>query len=281
MHSALLVPIMLASLMLAIRSPGAAAADDIACRPSGRPPSSLGVVLLHGRQGGEGHDVPPGTGDYWMQPEKRKILAAGFRVVEPEMPWSMYRAYDRSYQESMGEIGAAIDAVKKMGAKRVVLDGFSLGGNAALAYAAARDGVAAVMVVSPGLFPENPRYQVEVAKSVNRARDLIALGLGDQMEMFDDVAVWNGAFVTTPTRLFSYYDPDGDAIMSKNAEKIKPGIPFFWMVGKQDVAASVGKAYAFDRVPPNRLNRYFEVEGGHLDAPKSGADLIVAWLKCL
>ncbi len=281
MPKMIVAPLLLATAMLA--AGGAFAADPgVACKASGHPPSSTGVVMLHGRQGGASADAPPGSGDYYLQPERKKIEATGFRVVEPNMPWSMTRAYDRSYQESMDEIALAVVTLKKTGVRRVVIDGFSMGGNAALGYAALRGGVDAVMVVSPGLVPENPEYEKELATIVGNMRQAIAAGQGDKIDMYKDLAVWTGVVITTPVRLLSYYDPDGDEIMSKNAAKMKPGVPLFWLVGERDKQAyALGKDYAFDKAPPNRLNRYIVIDGDHLDTPKLGADLVVAWLKCL
>jgi pimeloyl-ACP methyl ester carboxylesterase len=272
-----------AARILAAEAAPAAPANAIACKASGHPPGMTGVVMLHGRQGGATPGSPPGSGDYFLAPERKKIESTGFRVVEPDLPWSMSRALDRSFEESLDEVAAAIDAVKKKGAKRIVLDGFSMGANAALGYAALRGGVDAVIVVSPGLVPEYPGYERALAKTVARARASVAAGQGDLIDMYRDGAVWNGTVITTPSRLLSYYDVNGEELMSKNVLGLKPGVPLLWIVGQNDqMGFALGSGYAFDKAPPNRINRYIVIpDGEHVTTPRLSADIVVRWLKCL
>jgi len=253
-----------------------AQADAVDCKPSGAPPSSTGVVLVHGKMD---------TTGYWLMPLRRKLQAAGFRTASPVMPWAEKRQYDRTYEQSLDIIAEAARELEHQGAKRIVVAGHSLGANAALGYGALHDQVGGIIVISPGQFPEDAGYQKVVGESVAKARQLIAAGQGDRIGLFKDFAQWNGNLEgarTTAKNYLSYFDPNGNAVMPKNAKRIKPGTPVLWVVGSEDSGnVSDGKSYSYDKAPPDRLSRYILVPKGHDEAPATGADQIVSWLKCL
>jgi len=263
-----------AALVLLLAGPSASA-DEIACRPADHSPSTTGVVLLHGT-------LEP---SYWLMPLKKKLDAAGFRTAMPEMPWSTRREYDRTYEESMDEIATAATGLERRGARRIVLAGHSMGGNAALGYAALRGGAAGLVIISPGPFAEDSEVQRLIAPGMAKARQMIAAGQGGEVGVFKDLVQWHGSMEgahTTAKNYFSYYNPDGNAVISKNAARMKPGMAVLWLIGVEEEGERVAvRSYAFDKLPPNRLNRYIVVPKGHLDTPATGADSIVAWLKCL
>ena len=285
MRAMIAVPLFLAAA--AFSAPDSrGAAGDLACRPSGQPPTATGVVLLHGK-GALSVDVkaPGGYGNTGFEVLRKKIEQAGFRAVLPELPWSTSREYDRTYRESLDEIGVAVSALKQQGARRIVLVGHSMGGNAAVGYAGLRAGVAGVVVLSPGHVPDVPGFAKIVEPSVAKARQMMAAGQGDQITTFRDVVPWgekNGDLLTTPRHFISYFDPKGEAVMPKNVIRFAKDVALLWIIGAQDEeGTSLGKGYAFDKAPANPLNRYIVVPGGHVDVPTNGADYVVGWLRCL
>jgi len=276
MRARVIAPLLLAAIVLLV-PPRAARADAVACKPSGNAPTTTGVVLIHGALDGEG---------YWLAPLKRKLVAEGFRVASPEMPWSDRREYDRTYQQSLDQVGAEVKGLAERGARRVVLAGHSIGANAALGYAALRGGVAGVVVIAPGQMPDLPTLQQIVGASVQKAREMVAAGAGSKKEYFKSTLQWHGKLdgaYTTAANYLSYFDPNGDAIFPKNAARLSPQIPLLWIdpAKNDNDTIMVSKAYAFDKAPRNPLSRYILSPSGHLDTPAVSADLVVAWLKCL
>jgi pimeloyl-ACP methyl ester carboxylesterase len=277
MRARVIALLLLAGLVLLGPPPPARAADGLACQPSGHAPSTTGIVLLHGGLDGEGN---------WLAPLKKKLLAAGFRVTSPEMPWSERREYDRSYQQALDQVAAEVKGLEQRGAARVVVGGHSFGANAALGYAAWRGGVAGVAVIAPGQMPDLPALQEIVGQSVAKARQMVAAGNGGKKDFFKDFLQWHGKLdgaYTTAANYLSYFDPDGDAVFPKNAARLNPQIPLLWVdpAKNDNTAILVSKAYAFDKAPRNPLSRYILSPSGHLDTPAVSADLVVAWLKCL
>jgi len=57
-----------------------------------------------------------------------------FVVTVPEMPYSKSRFYDKSYEDTIAEIDAAVTELKKRGANKIFIAGHSLGANVALYY---------------------------------------------------------------------------------------------------------------------------------------------------
>ena len=97
--------------------------------------SRVGIVLMHGKQ---------------STPERMQRLAdalsgAGYLVERPEMCWSERRIYDRAYPDCLSDVDAAVARLRVAGVSGVVVAGQSLGGNAALAYGARRDGLLGVI----------------------------------------------------------------------------------------------------------------------------------------
>ena len=265
-------------------APGAIAADQLACTPSGKNPHKLGVMLMHGKATfGSGH-MRGGSGptDY-LAKLKTAVAAAGFRVAAPEMPWTQTRVYSASYEQAMEEIADAMAGLKRRGAQRFVVGGHSLGANAALGYAALKGGVVGVIALAPGQTPEQPSFQRKLGASVAKAKAMVAAGKGNEQAVFDDINSGDraGTVRTSAANYLSYFDPDGNASMPKNVARFKSGIALFWAVAEADPLSQLGEGYAFDKAPPNPLSRYLVLPGDHLEAPANAAALVVAWLKCL
>ena len=102
----------------------------------------LGVVVLHGMRG-----MP-------MQSFVSSLEAAGFLAFSPELPWSQRRNHDRTYDQALVEVGQAVEEMKRRGAKRVVIVGYSMGSGAALDFGATHGNLAGVIVMAPG--PRKP-----------------------------------------------------------------------------------------------------------------------------
>lgn len=228
-----------------------------------------GIVLLHGKQGS------PATRS--VQALAARLATAGWLVSSPEMPWSGARIYDRTYEQAMEEIDEAVKKLKERGAQKIFVGGQSLGANAALRYAAENQ-VAGVLALAPGHIPELQNYPKDLARAIR----MIESGNGDERVSFEDSNQGKRFAVQTTAKIYlSYMDPDGAAVMPKNAAAIKAGTPLLWVVGKADAMANRGPAYAFDRAPPNPQSKYLVVNSDHLNTPRDAADEIIAWLKAV
>jgi hypothetical protein len=50
------------------------------------------------------------------------------------------------------------------------------------------------------------------------------------------------------------------------------------VIGTQDPLAGLGRGYAFEKAPENPLNRYADVDAGHLEVPSAAKDIVLEWL---
>jgi len=84
----------------------------------------------------------------------------------------------------------------------------------------------------------------------------------------------------SPAVYLSMFDPDGPAVIPKNAAALH-GVPLLWVVGQSDPIFARGRDYAFSRAPRNPKSRYIEVSAGHLAAPQAARSQVVEWVKSL
>jgi pimeloyl-ACP methyl ester carboxylesterase len=232
----------------------------------------VGVVYLHGKGG-------------WAGALDGGILSTlageGAVVATPEMPWSMKRKYGATYEQAMAEIDAAAASLKAQGATRIVVIGHSLGANAAIGYAARHPELAAVVALAPGHLPEAEGLRSHTREAVAEAKQLIAAGQGDVPRSFPDLAQGIPLTTTaTPKVYLSMFDPDGPAVIPRNAEAMGP-VPLLWVVGTLDPIARRGPDYAFKFGAKNPKSRYIELFAGHLTTPLAARSQVVEWINSL
>jgi pimeloyl-ACP methyl ester carboxylesterase len=231
-----------------------------------------GVVYLHGKGG-------------WPGALDGGILSAlegeGALVATPEMPWSFNRKYGATYEQAMAEIDAVVASLKAKGAGRIVVIGHSLGANAAIGYAARHPDLAGVVALAPGHLPEAEGLRSHTRDAIAQAKQLVAAGQGDVPKHFPDLAQGIPLLTTaTPTVYLSMFDPDGPAVIPKNAAAMGP-VPLLWVVGTLDPIARRGPDYAFKAGAKNPKSRYVEVFAGHLTTPLAARKQVVEWINSL
>jgi len=232
----------------------------------------LGVVLIHGKQGGP--DVPH------LAYLSQQIEKAGFMLDKPTMCWSRSRIYDHSLPDCMADIDASLARLKNRGATSFVIVGHSLGGFGAILYGSTHDGLKGIIALAPAPSPR-AATRPEIQASLQRAQQLIASGHGNDPLTFDDTNTGPRGIVTiqvnaTPNNFLSFYDMSGAANLVANTGNLKA--PILWISGTRD-PSQLAREAGFDRAPPNPLNRYLQINAGHIDTPDAAADAVVAWLK--
>ena len=238
--------------------------------------ADVGVVFMHGKWGNTAGRSPSGQ-------LVQAIKDAGMLAEFPEMPWSKDRAYDRDVDGALAEIDAAAKRLQDKGAQRIVVGGQSMGANMAFAYAARRDGIAAVLAVSPGHVPESGGFRSSLAPDVGRAQRFVGDGKGETKASFLDINQGERKNLSVTANIYlSWMDPAGAAVMPRNAAGIKPGTALYWIAGDKDGLTASGRAYALDKAPANPKSAYVVITGGaHANTQSIATPQIVAWLKAL
>ncbi|MFN3347591.1 alpha/beta hydrolase [Pseudorhodoplanes sp.] len=234
--------------------------------------AGFGIVLIHGKGG------TPTTG---IEGLHEALKRQGALVEAPEMPWSARRIYDATFDDAMTEIDAAAERLKKAGATRIAVVGHSLGANAAIGYAARRKDLHAVVALAPGHLPEAWALRMRTGGAIARARKMIAAGQGDVRVSFPDLAQGIPFSVQATARVYlSMFDPDGPAVMPKNAAAMG-SVPFLWVAGVADPIVLHGKDYIFGRAPKHPKSKYLVTASMHLSTPFQARGQIVEWLRGL
>jgi dienelactone hydrolase len=243
--------------------------------PRASPVDKVGIVLMHGEQGAPGRVI-----DHLAA----RLEKGGYLVGRPDMCWSARRSYEAPFDECLATIDDAIVKLKNLGATSIVVGGFSLGGNAAIAFGASHPGLLGIVALAPAHDARAIAESADIAESVERARQLVAGGKGDDETSFADIGFGPGGaytteVATTPTIYLSFFGPASPASIPDNARRLTA--PLLWVAGTDDPTQRGGADYAFAGAPANPLSRYVVVASGHQDAPDKAKDAILAWLKDL
>ncbi|MBV9221411.1 MAG: alpha/beta hydrolase [Methylobacteriaceae bacterium] len=233
----------------------------------------VGIVLMHGEQGAPGRIIASLSG---------ALEAAGYLVQRPDMCWSARRAYEAPFPDCLGVVDDAIVKLKNLGATTIVVGGMSLGGNAAIAFGAARKDLLGVIALAPAHDARAIAERPEVAQSIAAAGRLVAEGKGDEQATFVDLDIGpNGPYTTeiatTANIYLSFFGPGAGAAIPDNVVKLSA--PLLWVAGTDDPTQQGGQAYAFARAPPNPLNRYVEVKSNHRGTADAAKQAVLTWLK--
>ena len=159
--------------------------------------------------------------------------------------------------------------------------GHSLGANAAIGYAARRPGLAAVVALAPGHLPEAWALRLRTKGAIETAKQMIAAGKGDVRTSFPDLAQGIPYQIrATPLVYLSMFDPEGPAVMPKNAAAMGP-VPFLWIAGIADPIVFHGKDYVFSPGAKHPKSKYMVTASMHLSTPFQSRGTIIEWLSGL
>lgn len=231
--------------------------------------ADTGVVLAHGKW-----DRRPFAIDALATP----LATAGYASATPELPWSLHRLYDASFDTALDELHAAVAGLRDAGCHRVLLAGHSLGANAAVACAARGTRIDGLVVLAPGHLPERLHAEGVTTAALQDARAALAAGERSRRVLVDSFQGVPRRLRIDPAHYLAYFDPAGAAVLPANCARL-PEMPVLWMVGRADPHAALGPAYAYDRVPRHPLSRYVEIDADHIGTPAAAAPLVLQWLQ--
>jgi dienelactone hydrolase len=238
--------------------------------PAAQADHTVGIVLMHGMQGSP-YRIVDGLA--------AALTEAGYLLERPEMCWSKSRIYDRAYEDCLREVDDAVAKLRADGATAIIVAGMSLGGNAALAYGASRNGLQGVIALAPAHDPEVVGQLPWPSAAVAKAQAMIADGHGDERTVFADVNGGPTAVEATPQIYLSFVGSQSPGKIPVNTAHLKA--PLLWVAGTRDPTQNGGPDYAFAKAPPNPMNRYVTVSSDHLGTPDAARAAVLAWLRDL
>jgi len=207
----------------------------------------------------------------------------GFLIESPHCAWSRYKKYSDPVDKSLSKcVTPRITILKNKGAEKIVVLGKSLGANAAIRAGVVIDGIDAIVAMAPGHNPDEEHIRERFDADIREAKEKINSGNGQEKIEFEDFNQGRTRpYEVSAANFFSWFDPEGKAVMGLNAPKVKAGIAFLWIAGEDDrISDGTGKGI-YDSVPKNPKSKFIHVEGGHGDVRENGRDIIIDWLKAL
>jgi acetyl esterase/lipase len=204
-------------------------------------------------------------------------------VSRPDMCWSARRSYEAEFPACLDTLDDAIVKLRNIGATRIVVGGFSLGGVAAIVYGAAHSDLLGVFALAPAHDAAAMTEAPSVRASVGKAEALVAQGKGEDEAEFEDVAIgpsgtYANEIATTPNVYLSFFGPDSPVRIGPNAAKLK--MPLFWAASRDDPTQASSIA-DFAKAPTNDWNRFMEVAGSHQATPEAASEAVIEWLGSL
>jgi pimeloyl-ACP methyl ester carboxylesterase len=227
----------------------------------------LGIVLMHGKESSPGRVMQLATA----------LTAAGFLVERTEMCWSRRRIYDRAYIDCLADADTAAAKLKAEGATGIVIAGMGLGGQAALAYGARRDGLKGVIGLAPAPAIEFLNRRPAIAKSLTDAQAMIAAGRGNESAVFADTLFDRPIEVETTANIYvSFFASDSPAIMPDNSSRLKA--PLLIVSGTLDPSQR-SIPYVFARAPSHASNWHVTVPTDRRGTFTAAREVMLAWLR--
>jgi pimeloyl-ACP methyl ester carboxylesterase len=237
--------------------------------------TSLGVIMLHGKQG-------YGLSNPGLAAIGPSLQAAGHKVVAPTMAWGRgtWETIDVTVEDVLVQLDGHASQLRGQGAGRIVAIGHSLGAAVALTYAVERGSVAGIAMLSPGHVPYAfYESQKAIRADVDRARALIAQGKGNEMIKGADVN--QGSTITMNVRAAVYYswmNPTGIINMTVEAPRLPATTPLLMVVGEKDIIYPAAQGQIYKPAAKNPYSKYITNGAGHIDAPMASAKAITDWV---
>lgn len=207
----------------------------------------------------------------------------GFLIESPRCAWSKLNKYSHPVDIALSKcITPRIKRLRKRGATKIVTLGISLGANAAIRAGVVINGIDAIVAMAPGHTPEHEFTRQSLDAEIRYAKEKIKSGNEQEKIEFEDFDQGQKKRLEVSAENFlSWFDPEGKAVMGLNAPKIKAGVAFLWIAGKDDIISDGTGRKIYDSVPSNPKSKFVHVEGGHRDVRKYGKEIIFTWLKAL
>ena len=232
--------------------------------------ANIGIVVMHGKGGS-----PTGLVNTLAEGLKSK----GLEVANIEMPWSGKRQYDVGVAAAEKEVDAALAALRSAGATRLFVAGHSQGAVFALHYATAHP-LNGLIIIAPGGNVGTAFYQQHVGAAVDRARELVKSGKGDERGEFDEFEGGKGTTTvrTTAASYFSWFDPVGAMNQERSSRALPPTLPVLHVAPTSDYPALLrAKQEMYNALPDHPQKRLYEPGANHRTAPAASVDEIVRW----
>jgi pimeloyl-ACP methyl ester carboxylesterase len=219
---------------------------------------SDGFLLLHGK--GAGPEYPACA----MRPLYNQMVADGLTVDYVANSWAQGKLYTQPFEDSIPDIHQGIGRLVRQGATRIHIVGHSLGANVAFFYATQYTNFASIVALAPAHNTHLAKFNHWSLWSRNKAKSLIDSG-NDASADFIDVAMAE-VYITQgiPSAYFSYLNPEGNTVMTRNVRKFLAPVNLFIGTGAEDVTQVNVKSMLFDPARKTPSSQLLQTQDDHI-----------------
>jgi pimeloyl-ACP methyl ester carboxylesterase len=203
-----------------------------------------GYMLMHGKNSG------PRFPACSLIPVHAEMQKQGYLVDFAEHPCALNRVFKTTYESNIESVRAGVERLKAQGATRIHLVGHSIGANLALYYATLYNNFASLVLLAPAHNTHFAKFIQWSNWSREKARKLVEEGRGNELNDFVDINMTDAYIVQgTAVGYLSYYDPQGNSVMPKNARKILQPVNVYVGSGSADTTQMDVKKFVYDPIP--------------------------------
>jgi pimeloyl-ACP methyl ester carboxylesterase len=220
---------------------------------------SNGFLLLHGK--GSGPYYP----DCAITPIKQRLEASGHLVDYVENSWALGKLYQQPFENSIDEVDQGIARLVRQGATRIHIVGHSLGANVAFFYATQFSNFTSIVALAPAHNTHMTKFNQWSLWSRNKAQALISAGNDDPAD-FVDVAMTE-VYITQarPSAYFSYLNPAGNTVMTRNVRKFAQPVNLFVATGSKDLTQVDTATLIYAPARKTSASRLLHTDDAHID----------------
>jgi len=139
-----------------------------------------------------------------------------------------------------------------------------------------------VRVFTPGGNVAARIFLEKIGPSLDRAREFIAEGKGNEPARLEDYEGARGTFPVraAPAVYVTWFEPQGAMNMDRAVGAVNPRVPILWVAPTRDYPGLIRSSLPLYRaLPRHPLTRLYEPDADHRGAPSASVDEIVRWTR--
>lgn len=222
-----------------------------------------GFIILHGKHSGP--DWAEDCALFNLSQHLKQSSLVDFQTY----PWGVVKVEDKHYfrkfEDCLDQIDQAITTLRNNGATKIFLVGHSMGGNASLFYATQRNNFNGIVLLAPAHNTHLPFFAKMHEWSVNKARDLMSMGLGAQVSHFADLdSMGSIEILEVPAEnYYSMLNKDGNANMQTNSRLIKQPINVLCISGTRDKTQAEIPNTVWNHINKSDKSKFLQTNDDH------------------
>lgn len=234
-----------------------------------------GYLLLHGK--GAGPEYPA-----CAMNEVAKIMEKDGKTFDYiAHSWAINRVFKTPFEDSIEDVKAGIKRLQDRGVTRLHIVGHSIGANIALFYATRAVNFTSLVLLAPAHNTHLEKFNQWSLWSRRKAHDLVMAGNDELADFIDTNMLETYIISCKPSAYFSYLNPRGDSVMTKNVRLIKEPINVFVASGTADFTQVEVGRLIYDPILKKPSSKFLQNGDGHLDLPPKTYPIWTQWCEGL